>query len=76
MSFLGATFFDPATLPIVLKIVVYLLPLTYTSIGLRAAVYAPISEFPWYSVPILVVVAIVLAGIGAYQFAHQRDQAC
>lgn len=73
MSFLGATFFDPATLPIVLKIVVYLLPLTYTSIGLRAAVYAPISEFPWYSVPILVVVAIVLAGIGAYQFAHQRD---
>lgn len=73
MSFLGATFFDPRTLPIVLKIIVYLLPLTYTSTGLRAAAYLPISEFPWYSIPVLFVIAIILSTIGAYQFAHQQD---
>ncbi|MBW4519644.1 MAG: ABC transporter permease [Scytolyngbya sp. HA4215-MV1] len=73
MSFLGATFFNPATLPLALKIVVYLLPLTYTTIGLRAAAYLPLSQFPWYSIPILLGVAIVLAGIGAYQFSHQQD---
>ncbi|AFZ19521.1 ABC transporter permease [Allocoleopsis franciscana] len=73
MSFLGATFFDPATLPTVLKGVVYLLPLTYTSVGLRAAAYLPLSQFPWYSIPILLVVAIALAVAGAYQFAHQQD---
>lgn len=73
MSFLGATFFDPATLPAALKVVVYLLPLTYTSIGLRAAAYLPMSQFPWYSVPILAVMAIALSFVGAYQFAHQQD---
>lgn len=73
MSFLGATFFDPATLPAALKFVVYLLPLTYTSIGLRAAAYLPLAQFPWYSIPILLVVAIVLSGIGAYQFSHLQD---
>jgi ABC-type multidrug transport system permease subunit len=73
MSFLGGTFFDPGTLPVVLKGIVYLLPLTYTTIGLRAAAYQPLSEFPWYSFPILLVVAIVLAYIGAYQFSHQQD---
>lgn len=73
MSFLGATFFDPATLPVALKTIVYLLPLTYTSIGLRAAAYLPLSRFPWYSIPILLAVAIALSLIGAYQFAHQQD---
>jgi ABC-2 type transport system permease protein len=73
MSFLGATFFDPATLPIALKFVVYLLPLTYTSTGLRAAAYLPLSQFPWYSIPVLLIIAIALSAIGAYQFAHQQD---
>ncbi|MEP0959026.1 ABC transporter permease [Microcoleus sp. FACHB-1515] len=73
MSFLGATFFDPATLPAALKAIVYLLPLTYTSIGLRAAVFQPLSEFPWYSIPILLIVAIVLGAIGARQFSNQQD---
>lgn len=73
MSFLGATFFDPTTLPLALKAIVYLLPLTYTSTGLRAAVYLPLAEFPWYSFPILLAIALVLSGIGAYQFAHQQD---
>jgi ABC-type multidrug transport system permease subunit len=73
MSFLGATFFDPATLPIGLKVIVYLLPLSYASMGLRAAAYLPLSQFPWYSIPILFAVALALAAVGAYQFAHQQD---
>lgn len=73
MSFLGATFFDPNALPFMLKAIVYLLPLTYTSIGLRSAVYLPLSHFPWYSIPVLLIIAIVLSAIGAYQFAHQQD---
>ncbi|MGB3201931.1 MAG: ABC transporter permease [Nodosilinea sp.] len=73
MSFLGGTFFDPSTLPIALKVIVYLLPLTYTTIGLRAAAYQPLAEFPWFTVPILVVVAAVLAAIGARQFSTQQD---
>nr|WP_208492009.1 ABC transporter permease [aff. Roholtiella sp. LEGE 12411] len=73
MSFLGATFFDPGTLPSALKVVVYLLPLTYASIGLRAAAHSPLSQFPWYSVPILLVMAIALSLWGSYKFAHQQD---
>jgi ABC-type multidrug transport system permease subunit len=73
MSFLGATFFDPANLPIALKVIVYLLPLTYTSLGLRAAAYLPLSQFPWYTIPVLLVIAIALAARGAYQFSHLQD---
>ena len=73
MSFLGATFFDPGTLPASLKVIVYLLPLTYTSLGLRAAVFQPIAQFPWFSLPVLVIIGMILCAIGAYQFAHQRD---
>ena len=73
MSFLGGTFFDPTNLPAALKVVVYFLPLTYTSMGLRSAAYLSLSEFPWYCIPILLGFAIAFAAIGAYQFAHQRD---
>ncbi len=73
MSFLGATFFDPNTLPGILKVVVYLLPLTYASIGLRAAAYLPLSQFPWYTIPILLIIAIALTLWGAYLFSHQQD---
>lgn len=72
MSFLGATFFDPAKLPPILHEIVYALPLTYTSIGLRSAAY-DINKFPWYSIPVLLLMTIVLAGIGAYKFSHQQD---
>ncbi|HEY9648303.1 MAG TPA: ABC transporter permease [Chroococcidiopsis sp.] len=71
MSFLGATFFDPSTLPLILKAIVYCLPLTYTSLGLRAAVFQ--SPFPWYSIPVLLAIAMLLSAVGAYQFAHQKD---
>lgn len=73
MSFLGGTFFDPNTLPAYFKAILYVLPLTYTSLGLRAAAYLPLSQFPWYTIPILLSMAIILAGFGAYQFSHQQD---
>ena len=73
MSFLGGTFFDPTNLPTALKVVVYCLPLTYTSMGLRSAAYLPLSEFPWYTIPILLGFAIAFSFIGAYQFSHQQD---
>ncbi|MEG3439502.1 ABC transporter permease [Pannus brasiliensis CCIBt3594] len=72
MSFLGATFFDPKTLPFALKIIVYALPLTYASLGLRAAAY-DVGQFPWFAIPILALVAIGLSIAGAYQFSHQQD---
>lgn len=72
MSFLGATFFDPATLPIALKTIVYLLPLTYASIGLRAAAY-DLTKFPWYILPILLGAAVIFSLIGARQFSTQQD---
>ncbi len=73
MSFLGGTFFDPSTLPPVLKGIVFLLPLTYTTLGLRSAAFAPLSEFPWFTLPVLVAVAVGFAIAGAYLFSHQQD---
>lgn len=73
MSFLGGTFFDPATLPAALKPIVYALPLTYTTLGLRAVAYKPIAEFPWYSIPVLLGFAVLMSYCGAYQFSHQQD---
>jgi len=73
MSFLGATFFDPQSLPVGLQLIVYGLPLTYTSIGLRSAAHLPLSDFPWFTIPVLSGVAIFLALMGARRFANQQD---
>lgn len=73
MSFLGGTFFDPTTLPMALKLIVYCLPLTYTTMGLRSAAYLALDKFPWYSIPILLFAALVLSFVGASQFANQQD---
>ncbi|BAZ05488.1 ABC transporter permease [Calothrix sp. NIES-3974] len=73
MSFLGATFFDPSTLPTYLKVIVYCLPLTYASTALRAIALQNIGNFPWYSIPVLLVVAIILTLLGARQFTLVRD---
>ncbi len=80
MSFLGATFFDPSQLPGFLKLIVYLLPLTYASVGLRAAAFLParpfwrwVQVFPWYTLLVLAVLAAALSMAGAHRFAHQQD---
>jgi ABC-2 type transport system permease protein len=71
MSFLGGTFFEPSQLPVILKPIVYCLPLTYASIGLRSVLAG---EFPpWYCFALIFGLSILLGGIGAYQFSHQRD---
>ncbi len=72
MSFLGGTFFDPSELPVFLKAIVYVLPLTYTTLGVRAAAYE-MGEFPGYTIPVLLVMAIALALLGAHQFTTQQD---
>ena len=73
MSFLGGTFFDPTTLPVALKPLVFALPLTYTTMGLRAIAYKPLSDFPVYSIPVLLAWAIALSFFGAKQFSSQQD---
>ena len=73
MSFLGGTFFDPTTLPIALKPLVFALPLTYTTMGLRAIAYKSLSEFPVSSIPVLLGWAIALSFLGAKQFSSQQD---
>jgi ABC-type multidrug transport system permease subunit len=73
MSFLGATFFDPAQLPGFMQILVYCLPLSYASIGIRAAAFGPIAQFPWYTLAVLLILAAGLTVWGAYQFSHQQD---
>jgi ABC-type multidrug transport system permease subunit len=72
MSFLGATFFDPSRLPLLLKLVVFLMPLTYTSLGLRTAAYFP-AQFFWPALPVLAALSIGLAIIGARRFATLQD---
>ncbi len=71
MSFLGGTFFEPSQLPVILKPIVYFLPLTYASIGLRSVLAGGIP--PWYSFAVIFGLSIGLGAIGAYQFSHQRE---
>jgi len=71
MSFLGGTFFEPNLLPQPLQALVYVLPLTHASVGLRAVVNG--GHAPWYSWLVLAVMAIALCWCGGYQFAHQKD---
>ncbi len=73
MSFLGATFFDPGTLPPVFQVVVYCLPLTYATTALRAAAYLPLGQFPWYSLLVLAGFAVVLSVLGARKFSRLQD---
>jgi len=71
MSFLGATFFDPSSLPPAAQAIIYGLPLTHATIGMRAVVNGNSSS--WYSWVFLIVSAISLSGISAHRFSHQQD---
>ncbi|MFN3360270.1 MAG: ABC transporter permease [Pseudanabaenaceae cyanobacterium] len=71
MSFLGGTFFEPAQLPAVLKPIVYLLPLTHASIGLRAVLEGGVP--PWHTFVVLLGLSVILGWLGAYQFSHQKE---
>jgi ABC-2 type transport system permease protein len=71
MSFLGVTFFDPTHLPRVAQAVIYALPLTHATVGMRAVIDGHSSS--WYGWVILIVLAIALSGVGAYRFSHQQD---
>lgn len=71
MSFLGATFFDPMQLPIPAQALVFALPLTHATLGMRAVVAG--GHAIWYGWLILTCLAIALSGIGAYRFSHLQD---
>ncbi len=71
MSFLGGTFFDPGQLPQPLKAIVYVLPLTHASVGMRAVVQG--TGAPWYGWVVLAGISGVLSAIGARRFATLRD---
>jgi ABC-type multidrug transport system permease subunit len=69
MTFLGGTFFSVNQVPIALKIALYALPLTHSSICLRAA--ALDQPVPWDS--FLALVAFFLAFILQLRFASAQD---
>jgi ABC-type multidrug transport system permease subunit len=71
MSFLGGTFFEPSLLPQPLQAIVYVLPLTHASVGLRAVVNG--GHAVWYSWLVLAGMALALCWVGGYQFSHQQD---
>ncbi len=71
MSFLGGTFFDPSRLGPPLQWLVYALPLTHTSTGLRAIIRG--ETLSWVNVLVLTGVAMGLAWVGGRLFATQRD---
>ncbi|CAN1210705.1 ABC transporter permease [Tumidithrix helvetica PCC 7403] len=71
MSFLGGTFFDPAQLPQPLQAIVYTLPLTHASVGMRSVING--GHASWYGWVILFASAILLTLAGAYKFSHQQD---
>lgn len=52
MTFLGGTFFSLSGLPLALKIVLYILPLTHSSLCLRAEALG--QPFPWWSFAVLI----------------------
>lgn len=52
MTFLGGTFFSVSGLPIVLRVILYVLPLTHSSVCLRAEALG--QPFPWISLLALI----------------------
>jgi ABC-2 type transport system permease protein len=71
MSFLGGTFFDPSQLPQPMQTIIYCVPLTHASVGLRAVVNG--DHVAWFSWLVLGAMAIGLTFAGGYQFSHQQD---
>lgn len=71
MSFLCATFFTPDRLPLVIRWLVELLPLTHATYALRA-IGAGMST-PWLSVGVLFLYTVVLLGMGVWTMIRVRD---
>ena len=71
MSFLCATFFSPDRLPLLLRWVVEILPLTHASQALRLVSASDV--VPWGSVLVLMVYSAVLLGIGSWQIQKAEE---
>jgi len=64
MTFLCGTFFSVANLPSVFRAALYALPLTHSSVAIRAASLG--WDFPWMSLVVLAVFGIVFFTLNAY----------
>ena len=65
MTFLGGTFFSLEQVPMLLKGLLYALPLTHTSQTLRAIALG--QDFPWYSLLALALFTLVFYAIAFYK---------
>lgn len=71
MSFLCATFFSPERLPLYLRYLIEILPLTHASYALRALSLG--GEIPWLSIAILFLYTIILVWLGVFTLEKARD---
>lgn len=71
MSFLCATFFSPDRLPVAIRWVIELLPLTHATYALRA-IGAGL-EIPWLPIGVLAIYTVVLLAIGVWTMIRVRD---
>ncbi|WP_371366789.1 Inner membrane transport permease YadH [Sporomusa rhizae] len=71
MSFLCATFFAIDSLPVVLRWVIEILPLTHATYALR--ILGAGGSISWIPVLILSTYTIALTGVGIWTLAHCRD---
>lgn len=71
MSFLCATFFAIDHLPVVLRWVIEILPLTHATYALR--ILGAGGGIPWIPVLVLSVYTIILTGVGIWSVVHCRD---
>ncbi len=66
MTFLCGTFFSVDSLNIVFQAILYCLPLTHASLTIRAACLPDVLDFPWISLIVLVVFAILFFALDYY----------
>ena len=66
MTFLCGTFFSVDSLNIVFQAILYCLPLTHASLTIRAACLPDVLDFPWISLVVLVVFAILFFALDYY----------
>jgi ABC-type multidrug transport system permease subunit len=66
MTFLCGTFFSVDDLDTVFQVILYCLPLTYSSSCIRAACLPDVIDFPWWCLAAMIVFAIVFFLINHY----------
>lgn len=71
MSLLCATFFTLDHLPVLLRVLIEILPLTHASYALRTIAFG--GEIPWMSITIMILYSMTLFCIGIWMMQKVRD---